>query len=114
MRISDWHSDVYDSDLLTPTTRPIGEDGSPCTSGTAAMKAIVGLPPGPTNRSEAARALLRAPSMKAFTPPAICGKPGLATTTERKIVVSGKSVQVRVHLDGRRLINKKNTINQTK
>src|SRR3546814_10863867 len=81
MRISDWHSDVYDSDLLTPTTRPIGEDGSPCTSGTAAMKAIVGLPPGPTNRSEAARALLRAPSMRAFTPPAICGKQGLATTT---------------------------------
>src|SRR3546814_15794233 len=97
MRISDWSSDVCSSDLhaaegirvnaLLPggTITPSGGDGNP-----AALEFIAGLHP-----------------MKRMAAPAEIAQ---AAVLDRKSVVSGKSVSVRLDLGCRRFIKKKNDI----
>src|SRR3546814_18028343 len=87
MRISDWSSDVCSSDLLLEYHLRASRAGPP-----------VAPRPGGGDYEDA--------------PPGSLGAlhegPALA---DRKSVVSGKSVSVRVDLGGRRIIQKKNLIN---
>src|SRR3546814_16018879 len=100
MRISDWSSDVCASDL-------------------AAQRRATGRGRArPSSRSGRRAAAIAAPA--AGSRP---GRPGARRSpTDRKSVVSGKSVSVRVDLGGRRILNKQTTnqiltiisLNQTK
>src|SRR3546814_3895777 len=83
MRISDWSSDVCSSDLPDART---GEGAGGTAAGVAA----------PAQRP---------PGAGADRP----GRAGADRRQERKSVVKGKSVSVRVDLGGRRIIKKKTT-----
>src|SRR3546814_16932642 len=83
MRISDWSSDVCSSDLLLPD-RADGRGG-------AAHQAAV------------RPALCRGGGDRRRADDALCA----VRRQDRKSVVSGKSVSVRVDLGGRRIIKKK-------
>src|SRR3546814_15841078 len=98
MRISDWSSDVCSSDLARQPARRQAEGE---------------LRPGPAGRSHRPQgaqgrlALVRGQLLPALPPG------GAASGEDRKSVVSGKSVSVRVDLGGRRIIKKKkNTTKQ--
>src|SRR3546814_18819803 len=85
MRISDWSSDVCSSDLNSAN--------GPCRAASTPQLSTASIAPG------RARSLSTSISRP---------RPARRTTTvsDRKRVVSGKSVAVRVALGGRRLINK--------
>src|SRR3546814_16820459 len=91
MRISDWSSDVCSSDL--PPLQMVRRER------TADCAAVRARAPG-----GAMRDLLRRTRFAGA-----CARWRLGRTTgDRKSVVSGKSVSVRVDLGGRRIIKKKN------
>src|SRR3546814_18595933 len=96
MRISDWSSDVCSSDLFAwernishlDDSWRLGPRTTACfAAGWLVIGALAGLDSAPGS--------------------AMVVVPGLI---DRKSVVSGKSVSVRVDLGGRRIIKKKNTI----
>src|SRR3546814_11796899 len=100
LRISDWSSDVCSSDLHTGrrargrrTPPPARTRARPCC-----------LPPFAERRCR---------SIRCHSPAAACRRTASPSSsaprpTDRKSVVSGKSVSVRVVLGGRRIIKKKN------
>src|SRR3546814_12498887 len=98
MRISDWSSDVCSSDLLDPETSR--NQRSACDGSRH---------PGPDSRPGRSwsldRILGERPRVGQDRSPTICGDRG---DRDRKSVVSGKSVSVRVDIGGRRSIIKKN------
>src|SRR3546814_2162986 len=104
MRISDWSSDVCSSDLLdaesTPEAlgKPTGQDAS---LGKATFVGQLGV----REARERARALVRSACARLD----IFGEKADLLRQDRKSVVSGKSVSVRVDIGGRRLIKKKKT-----
>src|SRR3546814_19793842 len=118
MRISDWSSDVCSSDLAAGTT------SKPTTSWPAlARLRAIGRPmlPRPRNPMRAIAASPIPAILVAFRPyriPAGAGNPALpaaqAKVRDRKSVVSGKRVSVRVDLGGGRIIKKKNIQNKQK
>src|SRR3546814_20761555 len=88
MRISDWSSDVCSSDLIILASNP-----SPL-QGMAALSSR-------TNSTSLS-------ILNGGTTPAIMKKTPAGQLLDRKSVVSGKSVSVRVDLGGLRIIKKKN------
>src|SRR3546814_14229238 len=93
MRISDWSSDVCSSDLLGPLCRTARRrDGR-----------LRKRPVGPARLSAILYVPRRAPGRR-HRPPPLSLEP---REGDRKSVVSGKSVSVRVDLGGRRSIKKK-------
>src|SRR3546814_11578556 len=93
MRISDWSSDVCSSDL--PTWNELGLRPTPY-----ALRSAM---PAAYNH--------RHPAVGwSPTPPTASACP---TMIDRKSVVEGKSVSVRVDLGGRRIIKKKKTIKES-
>src|SRR3546814_12762706 len=102
MRISDWSSDVCSSDLVTDglsNTVFIGEHAPRLSS-----KTWVGVVPGAmvsTNHPEIFP--ITVPDFAATLVNVHAGP------ADRKSVVEGKSVSVRVDLGGRRIVKKKNT-----
>src|SRR3546814_18055948 len=100
LRISDWSSDVCSSDLLASPTRKFAgsRDAVDDANSGAADRQLCprragDLPIGPDNAD--LPVYLHCPLMG-------------AGISDRKSVVSGKSVSVRVDLGGRRIIKKKN------
>src|SRR3546814_14935227 len=107
MRISDWSSDVCSSDLSSAiTAAPSAPLAATDLSGAAPVRPTRGAGAGWRTPSTAA-VLCRA---------AKCGcaaaSIGDRTGAERKRVVEGKSVYVRVDLGGRRIIKKTTTTNK--
>src|SRR3546814_19293201 len=114
MRISDWSSDVCSSDLAEyePLYADFGmgtTTWSPLASGLLTGKYNDGVPDDSRMASEdyawlqrdvlGDAASRRLPRARAFT--------ALAEALDRKRVVAGKSVSIRVALGGRRIIKKK-------
>src|SRR3546814_13714067 len=102
MRISDWSSDVCSSDLPPPLCRSRESGGNFATRGLH-------------DRRTAARGVCLSEESwlsgrKRRTRNAKCRQRyrGFESLTDRKSVVWGKSVSVRVDLGGRRIIKKKN------
>src|SRR3546814_14522482 len=105
MRISDWSSDVCSSDLVWVTGKTPIEGGA-----------------------DAVLAALRESQQVAVAPPAVAtgaafayrdfGAPGRIVSddriADRKSVVEGKGVSVRVDLGGRRIITKKKSVSRRK
>src|SRR3546814_18089624 len=113
MRISDWSSDVCSSDLLV-----IGVNGSGKTTTIAKLAHLfqeqdygVMLAAGDTLRA-AAIGQLKVWAERLGVP-IVTGKEGGDAAGDRKSVVSGKSVSVRVDLGGRGMIQKNNKLNRT-
>src|SRR3546814_5758379 len=106
MRISDWSSDVCSSDLLARPT--IISDGQFTPDGKTLTLSLED-----ADAADFAAALRRGrsafdpPSANAARPPAQTH--GITVAIDRKSVVYGKSVSVRVDLGGRRSIKKKST-----
>src|SRR3546814_11434292 len=104
MRISDWSSDVCSSDLggdQRAARRPLDRDGRDRAGVRAVQPAALR---GEAGCSE------DCVSLKART-----GSPSSSTASrDRKSVVKGKSVSVRVNLGGRRVIKKKKKPNSTR
>src|SRR3546814_16316797 len=105
-RISDWSADVCSSDLRGGDARrsgPAATTAMPKRS-TSAPAAPIGAPmpsgAGPSRRTGTSRC-----SGTARRAQPSAGGPG----SDRKRVVSGKSVSVRVDIGGRRIIKKKQT-----
>src|SRR3546814_15445585 len=96
MRISDWSSDVCSSDL----PEDIGQFVDPA----GPRPRPVGLPTA--NRGNANRHQVRQFALRHRLREAKSHHP--RTEADRKSVVEGKSVEVRVDLGGRRIIKKKN------
>src|SRR3546814_12668225 len=94
MRISDWSSDVCSSDLL----EELAEDGGGTDHDRAPSFSASATTAGSSVARPASRPRLSAASSE---------QPRLR---DRKSVVSGKSVSVRVDLGGRRIIKQKKTI----
>src|SRR3546814_17024301 len=103
MRISDWSSDVCSSDLLSGLRQPESETGEqqdqhdqqqPCRAGDR------GMVPGQSRD-------LAGPGHHCAVTDRI-ERPDRQQRLDRKSVVSGKSVSVRVDLGGRRIIKQKN------
>src|SRR3546814_17121822 len=110
MRISDWSSDVCSSRSSrqvrrTNLSQPFGD-----------LRLEVGLRARADLRDDLARA--HRTHRQAFVHRPAFGKarqePRGEQVADRKSVVSGKSVSVRVDLGGRRIIKKKNTTNDSK
>src|SRR3546814_16775911 len=101
MRISDWSSDVCSSDLMTITVDPVD-----------LAKALIAAP-SISPATVPVFALLRTDHERAAgqadTLPAGVIADDWLKEEDRKSVVSGKSVSVRVDHGGRRIIKKKNT-----
>src|SRR3546814_12426474 len=95
MRISDWSSDVCSSDLRAPSSHPGPAGRFHLLRGNGATRGRQSCHHGPLP----CRALL---GRTRPCPP--------ARTVDRKSVVEGKSVSVRVDLGGRRIIKKKNKL----
>src|SRR3546814_17312324 len=87
MRISDWSSDVCSSDLRTDPTRRL-DAGDP-------TEAVLDVPGDPADGT-----------LPAHRPAGRGLDDALGCRQDRKSVVSGKSVSVRVDLGGRRIIKK--------
>src|SRR3546814_20043814 len=99
MRISDWSSDVCSSDLLSSELH--------AAAAPAAARSDAG---GRTRLMTPVRGARRRCAPLFLTLLALGGTPApsvLAAPADRKSVVSGKSVSVRVDLGGRRSIKKK-------
>src|SRR3546814_12470911 len=94
MRISDWSSDVCSSDLNPPRPTAPRHPGQHAWRGSAMSHR----PAGVGLRHIPGRAVAYMVA---------------AVALDRKSVVSGKSVSVRVDLGGRRIIQKKNTMRST-
>src|SRR3546814_16825128 len=94
MRISDWSSDVCSSDLSR--SRPRADRGRRTAAGRPAARPAAPRPPCPSVRAAAAG-----------LPPEGYGRRPASPAGDRKSVVEGKSVSVRVDLGGRRIIKKK-------
>src|SRR3546814_18143753 len=92
MRISDWSSDVCSSDLVIFAHAPDLESGQAYYADVKARASGFGRDPG-----------------QLFVMPGIAPLVGDTDEEDRKSVVSGKSVSVRVDLGGRRIIKKKIT-----
>src|SRR3546814_19522931 len=102
MRISDWSSDVCSSDLADPADDHQGPARRPAAGlrrrlQRARLAVRRGPRPGAVDGVQRGRA---GPELQ-------CRRP------DRKSVVSGKSVSVRVDLGGRRIIKKKTPLKQT-
>src|SRR3546814_14188045 len=105
MRISDWSSDVCSSDLIMgrPGPRKRRLQRSMDAVGEAGSGVIVMLMrplPGSAD-AEAAPAPAGGMDLRTY---------GIGAQIDRKSVVSGKSVSVRVDLGGRRIIKKKKNV----
>src|SRR3546814_15561419 len=100
MRISDWSSDVCSSDLVMAHPGQSLNQGGRMLARVALRVVVVVL---------AGTAILLPPTLVlAAGTLAVSGQLGdQAATGDRKSVVSGKSVSVRVDLGGRRIIKKK-------
>src|SRR3546814_21129979 len=101
MRISDWSSDVCSSDLAQHHVRSDPGAGTNRHAGTddAVWPDLDGLVQFGAGVDDRRRMNAQRRAHAPLSP----------LSTERKCVVSGKSVSVRVDLGGRRLINKKQT-----
>src|SRR3546814_14271463 len=102
MRISDWSSDVCSSDLWRTSQLPQGRNSPvklPSLRSSRAYAHLYGRPA--INRIGFGEARLLAA--------AFAGRRSEYHSVDRKSVVSGKSVSVRVDLGGRRSIQKNNT-----
>src|SRR3546814_14354088 len=98
LRISDWSSDVCSSDLrCSIVIPPIPPTKSPATSA-----------PRPRTPSAAAAALPSRSHSRSAPPLPPHPARVASRRTDRKSVVQGKSVSVRVALGGRRILKKKN------
>src|SRR3546814_12917163 len=96
MRISDWSSDVCSSDLAVDLFVPARRSGG------------VPAPARPVPRARPARQASLATGLpRGFLPLDRGGAAVCRRRLDRKSVVSGKSVSVRVDLGGRRIIKKK-------
>src|SRR3546814_14153021 len=96
MRISDWSSDVCSSDLAVrrpAAARGAGGDRLPAAADGAIVRGGAG------DGGGAGRGIARRKAAR---------HRGVGAWRDRKSVVSGKSVSVRVDLGGRRIIKKKN------
>src|SRR3546814_14429220 len=103
MRISDWSSDVCSSDLrrLTISKKTATHQGQrPLKNSAGAISAIAGSPSHSLRSSNSSNSFVRR-----------CWKYQVVFSSsvpaDRKSVVSGKRVPVRVDLGGRRIIKKK-------
>src|SRR3546814_18308218 len=111
MRISDWSSDVCSSDLAPPCWQRHGRKAARPTSG---------LPPHCPDQAYSLAAHWRTDSGASVSHPLVgpWSRRYIAARRDRKSVVQGKSVSVRVDLGGRRIIKKKKklstSINLTK
>src|SRR3546814_12268003 len=104
MRISDWSSDVCSSDLSRPAIERIA-DGPP-------TRSSHGKPPLQSGQfSGSDQATIHGQCDAVRTAYLICAGSGQPKSADRKSVVSGKSVLVRVDLGGRRIIKKTKTRN---
>src|SRR3546814_12572476 len=97
MRISDWSSDVCSSDLATDHTESIGH----ARLGAEVVHLVVEQEAGALDHY--ATAVIQVEGV------GVADRVAIGVDEDRKCVVSGKSVSVRVDLGGRRLIQKKNT-----
>src|SRR3546814_19120721 len=110
MRISDWSSDVCSSDLFSLSVPEAGVRtnvvGAPLESMASELRAELGSGPWLLFGKDSDGAQLRP---RVLDDKQIAGGDhGLAATTrDRKTVVEGKSVSVRVNLGGRRYIKNK-------
>src|SRR3546814_20088761 len=133
MRISDWSSDVCSSDLapssccplnLTPSGSYIHGPESNTLSGASGTTAATAVVPQLMQESVPPVTCPSVVQKSSFAPPAESISPSSSTapvpsqarhvvvgasSTDRKSVVSGKSVSVRVDLGGCRIINNKTT-----
>src|SRR3546814_16580151 len=100
MRISDWSSDVCSSDLTTAS-------GHATTAGTQAANAATSATAAATAKTNAETAETNAETAEtnAETAATLASE---RVQKDRKSVVAGKSVSVRVDLGGCRIIKKKN------
>src|SRR3546814_12592735 len=97
LRISDWSSDVCSSDL---PYLPASETRHCCRHSTN--------PPDPMRRRSGRRPVRQSPRSFQPGPPAKAFRP----QSDRKSVVSGKRVAVRVDLGGRRIIKQQHLLTQ--
>src|SRR3546814_16736220 len=102
MRISDWSSDVCSSDLLTHALFPVGHLEKPEVRALAKEARL----PNAARKDSQGLCFLGHVDMKEFLKRYIPVKRG-ELVEDRKSVVSGKSVSVRVDRGGRRVIKKK-------
>src|SRR3546814_13083769 len=127
MRISDWSSDVCSSDL--PACRPVPPPAP--TAARRRRRSAPRLPPSPpappvarpsvpraVHRTRCRHATAAATGRDRRGGPRGCGcrrarRRALGCCRDRKSVVSGKSVSVRVDLGGRRIIKKKTITSQS-
>src|SRR3546814_17442909 len=111
MRISDWSSDVCSSDLaLIEDAATLGDLGRMRAMLAVTRRAIAADPADP--RAYYLQAVLAARAGRFDLARVLLQKTGgtlngMAAVLDRKSVVSGKSVSVRVDLGGRRIIQKK-------
>src|SRR3546814_11000192 len=110
MRISDWSSDVCSSDLYALTSRFVGVHGAEL-DGTRADKTELIRHLLVTEQLDPAQCLMVGDRKHDIhgaraNHVAVCS----ARWGDRKSVVSGKSVSVRVDFGGRRIINKNNIL----
>src|SRR3546814_15879704 len=118
-RMSDWMSDVCSSDLSSPHRRQRPEtpgQGVPRQAGVTPpserfmkIQPDRGIPSGLLNRMDRRRIQGRAAVGVMRGPAPVAPKAHHQRRADRKRVVSGKSVSVRVELGRRRIIKKKST-----
>src|SRR3546814_15611377 len=104
MRISDWSSDVCSSDLIVAS---IALGAKFTLIGRAYL---YGLMAGGRAGVDRTIQILRTEIERTMTLLGVSSLAELEPKQDRKSVVSGKSVSVRVDLGGRRIINKKNIL----
>src|SRR3546814_11903817 len=104
MRISDWSSDVCSSDLDADDVREGPLPDAPADAGPGPL--LVGFRQSEADGSKALDDLRRHARVLAHHP-ILAALADTCCQRDRKSVVQGKSVSVRVDRGGRRLINKK-------
>src|SRR3546814_11400832 len=107
MRISDWSSDVCSSDLLAVICKICVTEGVKKGANAKDAAIVAGV-----LEREGAHLLVLSGGMNVESPWAIFGSPMPAEAVDRKSVVEGKSVSVRVDLGGGRFIKKKPNISK--
>src|SRR3546814_16715774 len=113
MRISDWSSDVCSSDLATRPTTPSSKRGGTNGSSTRTRTRMGSIAPsvaGTLRRTASSPAPRNrdAGGEHRDQQRVRCRGRGVVAAADRKSVVWGKSVSVRVDLGGGRLLKKKN------
>src|SRR3546814_19630266 len=101
MRISDWSSDVCSSDLFPPL--PLAGEGGGEGAGHGKSRTL----PLTLSRKRERGSKVRPRPSSPSRSPRRCRRSCRTPARDRKSVVSGKSVSVRVDLGGRRIIKKK-------